>query len=150
MKELETTGKENEAKLEQLELKCKHYERELQNEKENRDSESTGWSKSVSEKSRLCEDLQTQVRELQNELASVRRKHAANMKVLRSILRFTLLLKLDFQEMTRELRIAKKRIEQFETSSIAGGSNSNDHVSLGSRTSSNTSINTAGMVYQTV
>lgn len=78
---MQATGKQSDEKLQHLELRCKHYELELQNEKEGRISESAGWSKSVSEKSRLCEDLHTQVRELQNELASVRRKHAANIKV---------------------------------------------------------------------
>lgn len=69
------------AKLEEAERKCKSVQLELQDERENRSGEVTAWSRSVSEKSRLCEDLQTQVRELQNELTSVRRKHAINLKV---------------------------------------------------------------------
>lgn len=68
-------------KLEDAERKWKSVQLELQDERENRSGEATAWSRSVSEKSRLCEDLQTQVRELQNELASVRRKHAINLKV---------------------------------------------------------------------
>lgn len=69
------------AKLEEAERKWKSIQLELQDERENRSGEASAWSRSVSEKSRLCEDLQTQVRELQNELASVRRKHAINLKV---------------------------------------------------------------------
>ena len=75
-------GEENHLKqVEELEFQLKTCQLELQDEKENRSSESSAWCQSVSDKSRLCEDLQTQVRELQNELASVRRKHAINMKV---------------------------------------------------------------------
>lgn len=68
-------------KLEETERKWKSVQLELEDERENRAGEATAWSRSVSEKSRLCEELQTQVRELQNELASVRRKHAINLKV---------------------------------------------------------------------
>ena len=51
------------------------------------------------------------------------------------------------KELTRELRVTKKRLEQIENSStIANATQNNDGVSLGSRTSSNTSINTAGIV----
>lgn len=69
------------AKLEEVERKWKNAKLELTHEQENRNGEATAWARTVSEKSRLCEDLQTQVRELQNELASVRRKHAINLKV---------------------------------------------------------------------
>ena len=68
-------------RLDATERQLKTCQLELQDEKENRSSEASGWSHSVSEKSRLCEDFQSQVRELQNELASVRRKHAVNVKV---------------------------------------------------------------------
>ncbi len=68
-------------KLEEAERKWKNVKLELQHEQENRSGEAAAWTRTVSEKSRLCEDLQTQVRELQNELASVRRKHAINLKV---------------------------------------------------------------------
>jgi len=124
-------GEENHLKqVEELEFQLKTCQLELQDEKENRSSESSAWCQSVSDKSRLCEDLQTQVRELQNELASVRRKHAINMK-----------------ELSRELRVTKKRLEHNETSAstTAGGLHASDLTSLGSRTSSCTSINTTGI-----
>ena len=68
-------------KVAELEFLLKNCQLELQDEKENRARESSAWCQNISDKSRLCEDLQTQVRELQNELASVRRKHTVNMKV---------------------------------------------------------------------
>ncbi len=52
-----------------------------------------------------------------------------------------------FKELTRELRVTKKRLDQLENSStIANTTQNNDEASLGSRTSSNTSINTTGIV----
>jgi len=117
-------------KVAELEFLLKNCQLELQDEKENRARESSAWCQNISDKSRLCEDLQTQVRELQNELASVRRKHTVNMK-----------------ELTRELRTSKKRLEQSEasSSSATGTIHASDITSLGSRTSSNTSINTIGI-----
>lgn len=121
------------AKLEEVERKWKNAKLELTHEQENRNGEATAWARTVSEKSRLCEDLQTQVRELQNELASVRRKHAINLK-----------------ELTRELRVTKKRLDQIESSSAnANATHNNDGTSLGSRTSSNTSLNTTGIEHRT-
>ena len=78
---LETHRNEILVQLEEVERKWKNVKIELQHEQENRTGEAAAWTRTVSEKSRLCEDLQTQVRELQNELASVRRKHAINLKV---------------------------------------------------------------------
>lgn len=75
-------------KLEETEHNTKSVQLELQDERDNRSSEASAWGHSVSEKSRLCEDLQTQVRELQNELASVRRKHNVNIKVCMNLVKF--------------------------------------------------------------
>ncbi|XP_046639587.1 coiled-coil domain-containing protein 186-like isoform X1 [Daphnia pulicaria] len=130
---LETQRDEILVKLEEAERKWKNVKLELQHEQENRSGEAAAWTRTVSEKSRLCEDLQTQVRELQNELASVRRKNAINLK-----------------ELTRELRVTKKRLDHVESSSTnANTTHNNDGVSLGSRTSSNTSINTTGIEHRT-
>lgn len=126
---LEEDQENHSKKVAELEFLLKSCQLELQDEKDNRGSESAAWCQSVSDKSRLCEDLQTQVRELQNELASVRRKHTINMK-----------------ELTRELKTAKKRLEQNEASSSTTSTiHASDITSLGSRTSSNTSINTTGI-----
>ena len=142
-------------KFSETECKLKSVQLELQGEIVNRSEETAAWSKSVSEKSRLCENLQTQVRELQNELASVRRKHAINLKVKRRNLPVfqifisnSRLRSYSPQELSRELKITRKRLDQLETSSTitTNASNSNDGTSLGSRTSSNTSINTTGLV----
>jgi predicted TIM-barrel fold metal-dependent hydrolase len=84
---LETQRDEILVKLQEAERKWKNVKLELQHEQENRSGEAAAWTRTVSEKSRLCEDLQTQVRELQNELASVRRKNAINLKVSRAFFR---------------------------------------------------------------
>lgn len=47
----------------------------------------------------------------------------------------------------RELKVTKRRLDQFEsTATTVSVSNSNDITSIGSRTSSSTSINTTGNV----
>lgn len=97
---LEEDEENHSKKVAELEFLLKNCQFELQDEKENRGSESAAWCQSVSDKSRLCEDLQTQVRELQNELASVRRKHAVNMKV-ETLRTFTT----DFDEMSPTISI---------------------------------------------
>lgn len=81
VKELEAERNSILSKLEDTERQLRTCQMELQDERDNRSSEASGWGQSISEKSRLCEELQSQVRELQNELASVRRKHAVNIKV---------------------------------------------------------------------
>ena len=118
------------ARLDDSEARVKCLLMELADERENRLGESAVWTRSVTDKSRLCEDLQTQVRELSSELASIRRKHAANVK-----------------EIMRELRATKKRLDQYEstTGPTTVSIQSHDATSLGSRTSSSTSINTTGI-----
>lgn len=69
-------------RFEEVDYQLKSCQLELREEAENRKAENLVWSRSLSEKSTVCEDLQTQVRELQNELNSVKRKHAVNMKVI--------------------------------------------------------------------
>lgn len=108
---------------------------QLDEERRHRSDEAAIWAQSVADKSRLCEDLQTQTRELNNELASVKRKHQVNLK-----------------ELTRELRVAKKRLEQAEAGGAGGvakaataASVASDALSMGSRASSSTSLNTAGI-----
>ena len=116
------------SRLDDTEARVKCLQMELADERSSRQSESSVWTRSVTDKSRLCEDLQTQVRELNSELASMRRKQAANVK-----------------ELMRELRATKKRLDQYESTSTstppALSIQNHDATSLGSRTSSTTSIN---------
>ena len=84
----------------------KSFQLQLKEEREHRTNESSVWAKTVADKSRLCEDFQTQVRELNNELSSVKRKQTVNIKVILQKFQFVFALN-DIAVLGTDSRVAR-------------------------------------------
>ncbi|XP_071828634.1 coiled-coil domain-containing protein 186-like isoform X3 [Apostichopus japonicus] len=127
---VETLTDENKSLQSQMEdITSKHSQlsTDLQREKDFRQREVTILTSRLNEKSRNEDDLTLKLEEAKDEAKTLKRRHVANTK-----------------DLTRQLQHAKKRIESLEKDGH-GGKESN---SMGSRTSSSGSLETAGVPSQ--
>ncbi|KAJ8026314.1 hypothetical protein HOLleu_34125 [Holothuria leucospilota] len=113
--------------LEEVTSKCSQLSTDLQREKEFREREVTILTGRLNEKSKNEENLSLKLEEAKDEAKTLKRRHAANTK-----------------DLTRQLQQAKKRLESLEKD----GHGNKENNSMGSRTSSSGSLETAGVPSQ--
>nr|XP_002733997.1 PREDICTED: uncharacterized protein C10orf118 homolog [Saccoglossus kowalevskii] len=100
---------------------------ELQEEKKLRQEENDLLTNKLEEKSKAVEELTVQLEDMKDEIRTLKRKHAANIK-----------------DLSRQLQSTKKRLDNTEVSTnIPGPAPNKETLNTGSRTSSNGSIDTS-------
>lgn len=107
-----------------LEIDFRDVSGRLKKEESMRQEETTTLREKLEEKSKAVEELSAKVEDGRDEIRTLKRKHVNNVK-----------------DLTRQLQQAKKKLENLETN----GDTQKDSTSMGSRTSSNNSLNTMGM-----
>lgn len=106
-------------KLEESETKCQELHKSLDEETQKRQEETTTLTTQLLDKSKSVEELGVQLEEVKDDIRTLKRKHTNNIK-----------------DLTRQLTFTRRKLENYENTG------EKDSTSLGSRTSSNGSLNT--------
>ncbi|XP_029644777.1 coiled-coil domain-containing protein 186 isoform X2 [Octopus sinensis] len=106
-------------KLEESETKCQELHKSLEEETQKRQEETTTLTTQLADKSKSVEELGVQLEEAKDDIRTLKRKHTNNIK-----------------DLTRQLTFTRRKLENYENTG------EKDSTSLGSRTSSNGSLNT--------
>uniref|UniRef100_A0A0L8GBH4 Coiled-coil domain-containing protein 186 n=1 Tax=Octopus bimaculoides TaxID=37653 RepID=A0A0L8GBH4_OCTBM len=106
-------------KLEESETKCQELHKSLEEETQKRQEETTTLTTQLVDKSKSVEELGVQLEEAKDDIRTLKRKHTNNIK-----------------DLTRQLTFTRRKLENYENTG------EKDSTSLGSRTSSNGSLNT--------
>ncbi|KAL3865172.1 hypothetical protein ACJMK2_006790 [Sinanodonta woodiana] len=105
------------------ESKLKELAEKLAQVQKERQEEVTSLKDQLSEKNKTVNDLSRKVEDGRDEIRTLKRKHTSNIK-----------------DLTRQLQQVRRKLESYEVST----NGERDTTSLGSRTSSNGSLNTVG------
>lgn len=106
-------------KIQELEMKSQELHNALVEEKQKRQEETTSLAEQLHDKTKAVEELSVQLEEEKDDMRTLKRKHANNIK-----------------DLTRQLTQARRKLESYENTG------EKDSTSLSSRTSSNGSLNT--------
>ncbi|XP_053407358.1 coiled-coil domain-containing protein 186-like isoform X2 [Mercenaria mercenaria] len=129
-KVLNLTGELQAAKMENqdTETKLKDLADSLEKEQKLRQEESQSMNTKLAGKCKAVEDLTRKLEDEKDEIKTLKRKHANNIK-----------------DLTRQLQQVRRKLENYE----ANTNGDKDTISMGSRTSSNGSLNTISIAEQT-
>ncbi|KAL5022505.1 hypothetical protein ScPMuIL_001660 [Solemya velum] len=108
--------------LQEMDTKYRDLSDKLQDVEKKWKEETDSLNKKLSEKTKLAESLAVKLEEEKDDIKTLKRKHVNNVK-----------------DLTRQLQQSKRKLEMYECSG------EKDTTSLGSRTSSNGSLNTVGL-----
>ncbi|CAE1254166.1 Coiled-coil domain-containing protein 186 [Acanthosepion pharaonis] len=106
-------------RIQELETKSQELHNDLIEEKQKRQEETTSLAEQLHDKTKAVEELSVQLEEEKDDMRTLKRKHANNIK-----------------DLTRQLTQSRRKLETYENTG------EKDSTSLGSRTSSNGSLNT--------
>lgn len=106
-------------RIQELETKSQELHHDLIEEKQKRQEETTSLAEQLHDKTKAVEELSVQLEEEKDDVRTLKRKHANNIK-----------------DLTRQLTQSRRKLETYENTG------EKDSTSLGSRTSSNGSLNT--------
>ncbi|XP_052228725.1 coiled-coil domain-containing protein 186-like isoform X2 [Dreissena polymorpha] len=111
-----------------VDTRLKELEENLCKERKQREEEAQSFTSRLAGKTQAVEDLTRKLEDERDEMKTLKRKHANNVK-----------------DLTRQLQQVRRKLDNYEVTS----NGDRDTVSLGSRTSSNGSLNTVGIAEQT-